>query len=227
MSWWDLFIILFIAFALFRGYQRGFTMRLTGWVGGVLVFLIIWFRFDALKNWVYKFVDGEHMVSGWIQAYLKANRGDGDTFANSQIMDVINALPLTPSMTYNLTTQLEQVGGNIQQTIYEQVAQIIAAPVWHLLLFVITWIFLQIFFGFVGQLFNALFIRVPILNMIDKYLGALVSAVFSLVLVTLFSVVLMAVFNDNTTLGLALKESYFAPALRTAMLLFFRNGDVL
>lgn len=227
MSWWDLFIILFIAFALFRGYQRGLTMRLTGWVGGVLAFLILWYRFPALKNWVYKFVDGEHMVAGWIQTYLQQNQGGNAAFADSQIMDIINSLPLTPSMTYNLTTQLEQVGGTLQQGVYEHVAQVIAAPVWHILLFVITWIFLQIFVGLVGQLFNALFVRVHILELIDKYLGALVSAVFSLALVTLLSVVLMAIFNDNTTLGAALNDSYFAPALRTAILLFFRNGEVL
>lgn len=226
MSWWDGFIVVLIAVALIRGYQIGLAKRFTGWVGGIFVFLILWFRFDGLSAWAYKFVDGQQLVKGPIREYLKARYSKGELDIDG-LSQMLQGFPLDPRIVAEASSRLQEAGSGLENGLFDQVATILAVPGWNILLFLGAWVFLQIICGVIGQIIFKLVEQVRVLTVIDKFAGALVSALFSVILITALSAFLMLLFNVEQPLGAALHGSYFAPALQVALQLLLGSGGLL
>lgn len=223
MSWWDIAVVGVIAFSLFRGYQMGLARRLTGWVGSVVVFFIVWFNYSRFAEWFLPVFDGEAFVKNRIYAYLDQRYQGDNPLTESALTDLIQSLPFGHTAAQEALRSLESAGDQVRETMLDQVAGLLAPGFWQLLFFIGMIFFGHIFLGLVGQILRFVFDKVCILDLIDRYGGALLSALAGVVLMTLCSVVLLAVENQTGSPG-ALTGSYFGPALHDAFQLFLRNG---
>lgn len=223
MSWWDLVIITIIALALIRGYQIGFARRLTGWVGGFFVFFIIWFNYSRLSGFVERFTDGESFVQARLFSYLDTRYPASNPLSEGRLMELIESLPVGYSASQEILRSLEASGDRLRMSMLEQVSDLLAPSIWQFILFLLFLIFGHILFALMGQLVRFVLEKVHILNLMDRYAGALFSAIFGVVLMGLLSVILL-IFGGSGSLGQSLDSSYFAGAFRDTMLVFWRNG---
>lgn len=224
MSWWDLFIILMMAIALLRGYQCGFALRLGGWVGGVIAFFGVWYWLPAIQAQVYKYFDGEHMVAGWIQAYLAKNHSAGTPQSVTDLTTFIQNLPLTDGLKHTLVTQLATSSSDMYRGVLVQVADAIAVPTWKMLLFVICWLAALLALGLIGYFLNWLLWKVSILCMIDRFIGAIVSVVLSVIVLALVTSIVGVVFPAETAIGYGVDHSFLATGMKSGVKAFLFKG---
>lgn len=225
MSWWDVFIIAFIAFALWRGYKKGLALRLGGWVGATLLFIILWHNMDVVDRAVSARVNGRDMVAGWIHNYLEKRREGGqDVFDTSALRDLINTLPLPAGIEDSLIGQIDASTAAASAHVYDYVAQTLAIPVWHLLLFLLTWAAAIFIFYVLGRLVKTGLTKVPVLETFDRFAGAFFSSFLSLVLLAVIGSIGSIIAPQEVIT--AIDNSFFATFLHSA-LIFLLGGPAI
>ncbi len=225
MSWWDVFIIAFIAFALWRGYKKGLALRLGGWVGATLLFIILWHNMGAVDRVVSARINGREMVAGWIHNYLEKRREGGQNVIDtSALRDLINTLPLPAGIEDSLISQIDASTAAATAHVYDYVAQALAIPVWHFLLFICTWALAIFVFYAVGRLIKMGLRKVPVLETFDRFAGAFFSSFLSLVLLAVIGAV-ASIIGPQEVIS-AINSSFFASFLHSA-LIFLLGGPAI
>ncbi len=212
MSWWDIVIIIFIALAIWRGYHKGLMLRLGGWVGGLLMFFVVLYNLGAVDRALSPHVNGRKMVKEWLYNYLtrRAEQGHG-LIDVSELHDLINRLPMPAEVESHLLEQLNNTTQAASHQAYLYVSQWLAVPVWQVLLLVGTWAVGLFGLYVLSRLLRMGVRRVPKLETIDRFMGAIFSAFFSLVMIGLIGMVL-SVFSSHEVM-LAVNQSFFAEGL--------------
>lgn len=223
MSWWDIIVLGAIFLALLRGYKIGLCRRLTGWVGGFLVFFGVWFNYSRLAKWVDSFFDGEAFFQARVLTYLENRYPADNPLSKGDLEGLVEALPLGHSATQEALRALESSGAEVRMTMLDKVADLIGPILWQAVLFLVFIFFGHLLLSLLGQALKVLFERLPLLDRIDSYVGAIVSGILGVALMALVSVILMTL-NGGGEVGTALESSFFAPALRDAFLVFVTKG---
>lgn len=222
MSWWDVFIIAFIAFSLWRGYKKGLALRLGGWVGATFLFIILWHNIGRIDRIVSPHVNGREMVAGWIFNYLEKRREGGqNAFDTSALRDLINTLPLPAGVEDSLINQIDLSAASASIHLYDYVSQALAVPVWHFLLFLSTWAFATFLLYVFGRLMKKILHKMPLLETFDRFAGAFFSSFLSLILLAVIGAV-ASVFGTQEVIS-AINNSFFASFLHGTLLFILGN----
>ena len=222
MSIWDGLIILVLAVAIFQGYRRGFLLRMTGWIGGVVALLIARPLSYSLDSPISKVVNGEAILAKWIEKNLVSEHQIQD-FMNGknlyQWLDNIEGLRAYRTM---LLTQIESTGKEVYTSMTSAISHTIAVPIWQIILTFIAWLIVMFLFVVICRLIAYFLEKVSILGVIDSFLGAVVSLVVVFIVLIGVNTIALYFFEETTTLGSVVHHSFFAPFFKNIFELFIR-----
>lgn len=221
MTWWDVFVILFIAWALWRGYVKGLALRLGGWVGASVVFVLLWYGIDALDAWISPYVKGRELMAKWLVTYMEGRNGN-DVVDTTGLEDMVHALPLPTELEGRLMGQLEATKAAAGDAIYGKIADILAVPLWHMVLFLLAWACGMLILWSLGRLWKRALSHWPIVESLDRFIGALVSAVIALPVLAVLGFI-ATVFVPGSV-GSAISESFFGSFLKTLLITILQGS---
>lgn len=224
MSWWDIFIVFMLALAIFRGYQTGLGSRLSGWVGLIIAAACVIFKLDTITNWLDGLVDGKAKMQEWLVDYFNARGPAAATGADDFINTWLDKLQLPPAFSDQLSTALQEASSDVYQTVYGEIANIMAQPLWNLLVFLTATIVVAAVLVICGWILHKLMRTWHILDLIDRFAGALISGITMMVVIGAFSALALFILPESTTLGAALHQSFMAPMLEEALNVIIRGG---
>lgn len=223
-SWWDGFIFAMIAIAIFRGYYRGLAQRLTGWVGFIISSMLVLSQLNRINAWLKPTVDGHARTKEWLLDYFTARAVANPDNGLEDMKQWVGSLFLPDFIKEELYTALNKSAEGIYHSIYSQMANILATPVWHFILFVTATMVVVAILIVIGVILHHLFERVYVLCMIDKFLGAFVSGVIMVVVVGIFTALCLFIMPEHHFIGEALHHSFMAPRLQEAFNVVIKGG---
>jgi hypothetical protein len=224
MSWWDIFIVFMLALAIFRGYQTGLGSRLTGWVGVVIAASCVIFNLGAITGRLEGLVDGKAKAREWLVDYFNARGPSSATGAEDFINTWLDRLQLPDTFADQIRDAFQQAAGDVYQTVYGEIANILAAPLWNLMVFLTATIVAAALLVIGGWILHKLMRTWHVLDLIDRFTGALVSGITMMVVIGAFSALALFILPESTALGGALHHSFMAPMLEDAINVIIRGG---
>ena len=167
MSWWDIFIVIMLALAIFRGYQTGLGKRLSGWVGLVIGAGCVLAKLDAITARLEPMVDGKAKAREWLVDYFNARGAASATGPDEFINTWLDRLQLPDMFADQIRTQFEHAADDIYETVYGEIASILATPLWNLMVFLCATIVVTAIFIIAGLLLHKLMSRVHVLDTVS------------------------------------------------------------
>lgn len=230
MSSWDVILIAVLCVAIFRGYFKGLCRRFSDWVGLVLAAFVAGFNvgnFDAfLKSTLH--INGRDSMTTWLEGYFASRVASNPNNELEYLKEWVSNLFLPDSMKQSLYTTIDSSANEIYTSIYNQVANVVAAPAWDLVLFFLGTVLLYVGFVIVGELCGALIRKYYFTMVLDRFLGAIFSAVLMVAVVGTFTAVCITVIPESAgTLGRILHNSLMAPMLEDAVTSLLKGGLML
>lgn len=227
MSVWDLVIILAVFIAIMCGYFKGLSRRLSEWVGMLLALLASVPLFSPLNSFIETTfgVKGENVLDGIIIDFLKERVPVTTGSELDSIIQWLSNLYLPTEMKEALFEAIDSTTGGVFGSVYAQVANMIATPVWHIVLMLFSTILLYTVLTVLGSLLTLALPHSTIATTIDKFLGAIVSA-FMMVLVigVVTAILVMIVPTDAGLFGRWLHSSAMGPTFFQAVGAVLKGG---
>lgn len=224
VSWWDGFIFIMIAIAIFRGYGRGLGQRLTGWVGMIIASVIVILQLDRINQWLQPTVNGHARTKEWLMDYFTTRAVANPDNSLENMKQWIASLFLPESVKEQLYASLSKSAEEIYDSIYSQMANVLATPIWNFILFVTATMVMVAIFIVIGLIIHHVFKRVHVLLLIDRFLGAFVSGVVMVLTVGIFSALCIFIMPEHHFIGEALHHSFMAPLLEDAVNVLIKGG---
>lgn len=220
MSLWDGIIVLLLAVAIFQGYRRGFLLRMTGWVGGVMAFFLARPLSYLLDGPVSKVVNGEATIAKWLQEKFITEHSVADFINGKNIYQWLDQIEELKTYRMTVMENLEKTSNNMYSDMTNAISHTIAVPIWQLVLTLMAWLAIMFLFVFLGRFIYYFLDRMPIFSVIDSFVGAFISliAIFA-VLIAINTLALNAI-PEGTAIGDMLHQSYFAPFFKNIFDLF-------
>lgn len=220
MSIWDGIIILFLAIAIFQGYRRGFLLRMTGWVGGVIAFLFASPLASKLDSPISQYINGEAILSEWLKKHIMSEHQVGDFINGKNIYHWLDGMEDIRAYKASMLKGIEEAGADLYNTMASAISHTIAVPMWHLILTCLMWLVIMFVFVVVCRLIKYSIESVPVVGVIDAFVGALISTVVAFIVLIGVNTVLLYFFDDKTPFGAMLNHSFFAPFFKNIFDLF-------
>ncbi|MDO4280568.1 MAG: CvpA family protein [Peptococcaceae bacterium] len=229
MSIWDILIIALLFLAIFRGYFKGMCKRLSGWVGLVLSFIISLFNTYRINDFITNtfHVSGKEKIREWLEVYFNARVASNPDNQLESLKQWVADIYLPSAMKENLYNAIDESASQIYGSIYAQVARILATPVWHVILCILGTMVIFALCVLIGELSGLLVERFYVTRIIDRFIGALFSGIFAVVVVGIFTALLVFIVpEDAGTLGRILHNSFMAPTFMQAVDAFIKGGFI-
>lgn len=222
MTWWDIFVIVFIAWALWRGYVKGLALRLGGWVGAAIVFIVLWYQIDAIDRVVSAQVPGRTLMAKWITTYLEGRSGN-EVLDTTGLEDMVHALPLPAQLEGRLMGQLDATKAAAGDAIYGHIGQVLAVPLWHFVLFLLIWAAGVFVLWLFGRLWRKALDHWSFMESLDRFIGALVSALIALPVLAVIG--FAASVAGPPALSSAVAQSFFGSFLKTLLMAVLQGSS--
>lgn len=227
MSMWDVLIIATVLLAIFRGYFKGLCRRLSDWVGLVAAFLIATFSITRLNEFISGTfgINGRDKISEWLESYFESQVSSNPNNQLESLKQWVGNLFLPDSIKESLYTTVDDSATEVYVSIYNQVARVIADPVWHLVLILVGTIVAFATLILIGEVCGIFVRRFGVSTVIDRFLGAIVSGFLVMIVVAVFTSIAVFIVPDSAGwLGRALHESFMGPVLTKAIDTLIKGG---
>lgn len=222
MSLWDGIIVLLLAIAIFQGYRRGFLLRMTGWVGGVVAFFLARPLSYYIDTPISKVVNGEASIAKWVNSKLITEHNMTDFINGKNLYQWIDRIEGLKDYRTNLMEQVEKLGTNLYNDMSSAISHTIAVPIWQLILTLIAWLFIMFAFVILGRFIHYFLDKLPVLGVIDAFLGAFVSLLVIFVVLIGINTIALTIIPEGTSVGDMVHQSYFAPFFKNIFDLFIK-----
>lgn len=227
MSSWDVILIAILCLAIFRGYFKGLCRRFSDWVGLVLAAFLAGFninKLDALFQSMFH-VDGRDSLTEWLESYFASRVASNPNNQLESLKEWVANLFLPSQMKESLYTTIDSSANEIYESIYNQVARVVANPAWDLVLFILGTIIIFACFILIGELGGALMRKFYFTMILDRFLGAIFSGFLMVVVAGVFTALCITVIPESAgTLGRILHHSLMAPMLEDAVTSILKGG---
>lgn len=227
MSMWDILIIAMICLAIFRGYFKGLCRRLSDWVGMTLAFTGATLGVDQLNGFVSGTfgINGANKISTWLEEYFASQVAANPDNQLESLKQWIGNLFLPDSLKENLYSAVDGSASEIYVSIYNQVARVLAEPIWHMVLIILGTIVFFALLILIGELLGIVVHRFHVSTIIDRFLGAIASGFLVMVIIGIFTSIAVFIVPESAGwLGRALHQSFMAPILGEAMDVLLKGG---
>lgn len=227
MSIWDVLIIAAICLAIFRGYFKGLCHRLSGWVGMVVALCVASFGVSSTDSLISRVFDvnGEEKVASWLQDYFSTRVAANPTNQLESLKQWAANLFLPDALKENLYNAIDSSADEIYVSIYDQVARVMAGPLWHLLCIIIGTIVCYALLVLIGEVCGVFVRRFHVSMIIDRFLGAIASGFLITIPIAIFTAICVFTVPENAGwLGRALHNSFMGPTLMQAVETLIRGG---
>ena len=227
MSMWDVILIAVICLAIFRGYFKGFCRRLCDWVGLIIAFVASTLSVSRIDGFVSGTlgVDGRSKISEWLESYFASQVSANPDNQLESLKQWVGNLFLPDSLKENLYSAIDDSASEIYVSIYNQVARVLADPIWHVVLLILGTIVIFALCILVGELCGGLVRRFTVSQVIDRFLGAIASGFLVMVVIGLFTSIAVFIVPESAGwFGRALHNSFMGPVLSQAMDVLLKGG---
>lgn len=227
MSMWDILIIAVILLAIFRGYFKGLCRRLSDWVGLIAVFLISVASVGLMDGFISNTfgVTGRDKIREWLESYFESQVSSNPNNQLESLKQWVGNLFLPDSIKGNLYNTINDSATEVYMSIYNQVARVIADPIWHLVLIVLGTIVFFALLIFIGEICGIFVRRFGVTTVIDRFLGAIASGFLVMVVVAIVTSLAVFIVPESAGwLGRALHGSFMGPVLTQAMDTLIKGG---
>lgn len=222
MSLWDGIIVLTLAIGIFQGYRRGFLLRITGWVGGVLAFFLARPLAYALDAPVSKIMNGEAVIAEWLNKKFITEYTVSDFLNGKNLFQWVDKFEDLKDYRSNILENFEKLGTNLFTDMSNALSHAIAQPIWHMALTFFSWVLIMLAFVFLGRLCAYFLDKFPTLGVVDSFLGAFVSLIVVFIVLIGVNTVAINFVNEATAVGQMVHHSYFAPFFKNIFDLFIK-----
>ena len=139
MSMWDVIIIAVVCLAIFRGYFKGLCRRLSDWVGLVIAFVASTLSVSHIDGFVSGTlgVDGRSKIGEWLESYFASRVSANPDNQLESLKQWVGNLFLPDTLKENLYGAIDDSASEIYVSIYNQVARVLADPIWHVVLLIL------------------------------------------------------------------------------------------
>lgn len=224
MYYWDIFIVVMLAIAVFRGYQQGLFSRMSSWVGVVVSGCVVFLKLDAIHGRIEPMVHGQKKIEKWLLDYFEARSAANPDNNLEKMKSWIASLPLPNSFKEGLYGNLDKSADAIYSSIYAQTAHLLSEPVWRILLFIGAVIVTMAVLVVVSLILDAIVRHIFILDFVNRIVGALVSGMMMMVVVGLFTAICIFFMPESSQFGQILQHSFMAPRLHDAVEVLLQGG---
>lgn len=227
MSMWDILIIAAVCLAIFRGYFKGLCRRLSDWVGMTIAFIAATFSISSMDAFVANTfgINGKEKIAEWLEGYFETRVASNPDNQLESLKQWIANLFLPDALKENLYTAVDDSTGEIYVSIYNQVARILADPIWHLVLLILGTIVIFALLILIGELVGVPVHRFHISSIIDRFLGAIASGFLVMIVIGIFTSIAVFIVPESAGwLGRALHQSFMGPVLGQAMDVLIKGG---
>lgn len=227
MSSWDVILIAILCLAIFRGYFKGLCRRFTDWVGLALAAFLAGFNINKLNALFQNMfhVDGRESIAEWLKEYFAFRVASNPNNQLESLKEWVANLFLPNQMKESLYSTIDSSANQIYESIYDQVARVVANPAWDLVLFILGTIIIFACFVLIGELAGALMRKFYFTMILDRFLGAIFSGCLMVVVAGVFTALCITVIPESAgTFGRILHHSLMAPMLEDAVVSILRGG---
>ena len=227
MSTWDVILIGILCLAIFRGYFKGLCRRFADWVGLVLAAFIAGLNLSKLDTLFHNtfHVDGRDSLANWFEGYFASRVASNPSNRLESLKGWVANLFLPNQMKESLYTTIDSSANEIYESIYNQVARVIADPAWDLVLFFLGTVLIFSVLVLFGEIVGAFMRKYYFTMVLDRFLGAILSGVLMVVVAGAFTAVCITVIPESAgTLGRILHHSLMAPMLDDAVTSLLKGG---
>ena len=227
MSMWDVIIIAVVCLAIFRGYFKGLCRRLSDWVGLVIAFVASTLSVSHIDGFVSGTlgVDGRSKIGEWLESYFASRVSANPDNQLESLKQWVGNLFLPDTLKENLYGAIDDSASEIYVSIYNQVARVLADPIWHVVLLILGTIVFFALCILVGEICGGLVRRFTVTQVIDRFLGAIASGFLVLVVIGLFTSIAVFIVPESAGwFGRALHQSFMGPVLGQAMDALLKGG---
>lgn len=227
MSMWDILIIAVICLAIFRGYFKGLCRRLTDWVGLVIAFIAATLGVSSLDAFVTNtfHVNGKEEISEWLEGYFASQVASNPNNQLESLKQWVGNLFLPDSLKESLYSTIDDSASEIYVSIYNQVARVLADPLWHVVLIILGTIVFFALLILIGEVCGIFMCRFSVTTIIDRFLGAIASGFLVMVVIGIFTSIAVFIVPESAGwLGRALHGSFMGPVLTQAMDVLLKGG---
>ena len=189
MSMWDVIIIAVVCLAIFRGYFKGLCRRLSDWVGLVIAFVASTLSVSHIDGFVSGTlgVDGRSKIGEWLESYFASRVSANPDNQLESLKQWVGNLFLPDTLKENLYGAIDDSASEIYVSIYNQVARVLADPIWHVVLLILGTIVFFALCILIGEICGGLVRRFTVTQVIDRFLGAIASGFLVMVVIGLFT----------------------------------------
>ena len=227
MSVWDILIIAVVCLAIFRGYFKGLCRRLSDWVGMVIAFVGATFSVNGLDSFVSNTfgVNGKEEIREWLEGYFASQVSSNPNNQLESLKQWVGNLFLPDSLKESLYGTIDDSASEIYVSIYNQVARVLADPLWHVVLIIIGTIVFFALMILIGEVCGIFVRRFNVTVIIDRFLGAIASGFLVMVVIAIVtSIAIFIVPESAGWLGRSLHSSFMGPVLNQAMDVLLKGG---
>ena len=206
----DIALIAVIALGVFDGYKKGFVRIVLSFVA----ILISWFLASAVSQpaavWL-----SENIIQGWATGAIENLIADSIGKGSEAVLATI------PETLINIGTQagisfseiVNQIGGSVDaaqaaQQIYEAIEDNVVISIARIASFVVAFVIFNAVLSFAVRLISKLF-KLPVLNFVNRALGASVGAAKGLLLAAIINVAIsfIAMAAPESAIAVAAEQS--------------------
>ncbi len=227
MSMWDVIIIAVVCLAIFRGYFKGLCRRLSDWVGLVIAFVASTLSVSHIDGFVSGTlgVDGRSKIGEWLESYFASRVSANPDNQLESLKQWVGNLFLPDTLKENLYGAIDDSASEIYVSIYNQVARVLADPIWHVVLLILGTIVFFALCILIGEICGGLVRRFTVTQVIDRFLGAIASGFLVMVVIGLFTSIAVFIVPESAGwFGRALHQSFMGPVLGQAMDTLLKGG---
>lgn len=227
MSMWDIIIIAVVCLAIFRGYFKGLCRRLSDWVGLVIAFVASTLSVSHIDGFVSGTlgVDGRSKIGEWLESYFASRVSANPDNQLESLKQWVGNLFLPDTLKENLYGAIDDSASEIYVSIYNQVARVLADPIWHVVLLILGTIVFFALCILIGEICGGLVRRFTVTQVIDRFLGAIASGFLVMVVIGLFTSIAVFIVPESAGwFGRALHQSFMGPVLGQAMDTLLKGG---
>lgn len=227
MSMWDVIIIAVVCLAIFRGYFKGLCRRLSDWVGLVIAFVASTVSVSHIDGFVSGTlgVDGRSKIGEWLESYFASRVSANPDNQLESLKQWVGNLFLPDTLKENLYGAIDDSASEIYVSIYNQVARVLADPIWHVVLLILGTIVFFALCILIGEICGGLVRRFTVTQVIDRFLGAIASGFLVMVVIGLFTSIAVFIVPESAGwFGRALHQSFMGPVLGQAMDALLKRG---
>ena len=228
MSMWDVIIIAVVCLAIFRGYFKGLCRRLSDWVGLVIAFVASTLSVSHIDGFVSGTlgVDGRSKIGEWLESYFASRVSANPDNQLESLKQWVGNLFLPDTLKENLYGAIDDSASEIYVSIYNQVARVLADPIWHVVLLILGTIVFFALCILIGEICGGLVRRFTVTQVIDRFLGAIASGFLVMVVIGLFTSIAVFIVPESAGwFGRALHQSFMGPVLGQAMDALLKGGS--